>query len=428
MPELETSQHRMKWLAHIQFSTEQVENDLHWNEVDPEKLKGDKLMELLRANGIPHSLRPFLWTKFSGGAKKKKAAGCSYEKISRRCERDSSASIDGQIDKDLLRTLPNNLCFSREDYPAISALRRVLKAVAFMYPDVGYCQGMGVVAATLLLVCGEESCFWNMCALIEDVLPPSFYSHNLLGLQADERVVKHLMCVHTPELVSLIQKTEVDMSMVTINWLLALFANVFPIQTVLRLWDFLFIEGSVTTFRTIIAMLKMRESDIMSSQLSDSCPAELFNSIIQIPSTISDVNGLIDYLLTFNDTITSENVGALRKKYQGMLMVDSGMIFGANGELPKQKIMMRKLSRSKSFISNIFSSGTDPLLDDDENNPKTKNIRQTEMIVDLRNAVREICRYFSMCPEPHEKPIDMQVRSFSLVELKFELLKWCCVL
>lgn len=48
--------------------------------------------------------------------------------------------------------------------------------------------------------------------------------------------------------------------------------------------------------------------------------------------------------------------------------------------------------------------------DDDESDPKTKNIRQTEMVIDLRNAIHQICRHFSLCDEPHEKEINMQVR------------------
>uniref|UniRef100_A0AC34FM49 RUN and TBC1 domain-containing protein 3 n=1 Tax=Panagrolaimus sp. ES5 TaxID=591445 RepID=A0AC34FM49_9BILA len=328
--------------------------------------------------------------------------------------RDSSASVDGQIEKDLLRTLPSNLCFAKADAPGIASLRKVLKTVAFMYPELGYCQGMGVVATTLLLVCGEEQTFWTMCALIEDILPPSFYSHSLLGVQADEKVVKHLMCIHTPKLVELIRTADVDMSMITINWLLTIFATAFPLKVVLRLWDFLFIEGGVTVFRFIMAMLKMREPDILlASQISDHSSAEIFNAIAQIPSTISDPNGLIDYSLTFEDSITPQIIASLRKKYQGQLMADSGMIFEAptsDGNLPKQKMVKRHIPRSKSFLPNIFKNSEALILDDedDENDPKTKNIRQTEMIVDLRNSIHQICRHFTLCNEDHEQQINMQ--------------------
>lgn len=50
------------------------------------------------------------------------------------------------VSQDLLRTLPNNLCFSSSNSTGISRLRRVLRALAWLYVDVGYCQGMGLVS------------------------------------------------------------------------------------------------------------------------------------------------------------------------------------------------------------------------------------------------------------------------------------------
>jgi len=124
-----------------------------------------------------------------------KAAGCAYAEIVKRSERDASNAVSVQIEKDLLRSLPSNYCFLKSESLGTKALRRVLKAIAFMYPDLGYCQGMGIVVASLILVCSEESTFWIMNSLIENILPPNFYSHSLLGLRADEKIIRHLMQV-----------------------------------------------------------------------------------------------------------------------------------------------------------------------------------------------------------------------------------------
>jgi len=63
-------------------------------------------------------------------------------------------------------------------------------------------QGMGMIAATFLLIMEEEDAFWMMCAVrrhslkyssinhsikvIEDLLPPSYFSPSLVGIQADQ--------------------------------------------------------------------------------------------------------------------------------------------------------------------------------------------------------------------------------------------------
>ena len=41
--------------------------------------------------------------------------------------------------------------------------------------------GMGMIAASLLLIMEEEDSFWMMVAIIEDFLPPSYYSPSLIG-------------------------------------------------------------------------------------------------------------------------------------------------------------------------------------------------------------------------------------------------------
>jgi len=47
--------------------------------------------------------------------------------------------------QDLLRTMPGNACFCNINSTGIPRLRRVLRAIAWLYLDVGYCQGTGMV-------------------------------------------------------------------------------------------------------------------------------------------------------------------------------------------------------------------------------------------------------------------------------------------
>lgn len=51
-----------------------------------------------------------------------------------------------QIEKDLLRTMPSNACFASVGSIGVPRLRRVLRALAWLYPEIGYCQGTGMVS------------------------------------------------------------------------------------------------------------------------------------------------------------------------------------------------------------------------------------------------------------------------------------------
>uniref|UniRef100_A0A8L8JWK0 RUN and TBC1 domain-containing protein 3 n=1 Tax=Heligmosomoides polygyrus TaxID=6339 RepID=A0A8L8JWK0_HELPZ len=391
---------RMRFLAAIEFAHTNVKEELVWSKVDIDSLYTDKVEELVKAGGIPHSMRPYLWPRFAGATKKRAAAGYSYDEVLRQSAQDKP-SIGIQIERSLSRTMPNNICFWKKNGTGVDALRRVLKAVAFIYPDLGFCEGMGVIVATLLLFCSEETTFWMMTALIEDILPPNYYSQTLLGVQADERATRHLMKSHVPDLNKILDELDVEVSLVTVNWLLTLFASVFPTRTLLRVWDFVFYTGSVSIFRVIISIMKMKEDEIVELGRSSKSSADLFNAISQLPQTVVEVDKLVEYMTSFEFTITEHLINELRKKHQAILMADQGMIVNTTTDtnLPKQKIQRRKLARSKSIIQQIFHSK------EGDNDPKLKNVRQTEILVDLKDSVLQICRYFISCDEKMEMNI-----------------------
>jgi hypothetical protein len=88
-----------------------------------------------------------------------------------------AAKVERQIDKDV-RRVP----VAVED-PA--ALKRILTAFSARYEEGGYCQGLNFLASLLLTVVEEEEAFWLVCLLVEDILPPGFYSRELHGSKAE---------------------------------------------------------------------------------------------------------------------------------------------------------------------------------------------------------------------------------------------------
>lgn len=61
----------------------------------------------------------------------------------------------------------------------------------------------------LLLFLEEEDVLWMMCALIEDLLPPSYFSSTLLGVQTDQRVLRQLIVQYLPALDRLLQEHDI---------------------------------------------------------------------------------------------------------------------------------------------------------------------------------------------------------------------------
>ena len=65
------------------------------------------------------------------------------------------------------------------------------------------------MAACLLLFLEEEDAFWMMCAIIEDLLPASYFSTTLLGVQTDQRLLRHLIVQYLPRLDRLLQEHDI---------------------------------------------------------------------------------------------------------------------------------------------------------------------------------------------------------------------------
>lgn len=68
---------------------------------------------------------------------KKQSHNITYKEIVRSSNNDTLVSSK-QIEKDLLRTMPSHICFNNFQSTGIPRLRRVLRSLAWLYPDIGY--------------------------------------------------------------------------------------------------------------------------------------------------------------------------------------------------------------------------------------------------------------------------------------------------
>lgn len=147
----------------------------------------DRLASLL-IEGVPHALRRQVWLRCSGAAICSAKTALRYDELARCAE----FCLQGQppmvqIEKDLMRTFPNNIFFSAPETEGVLRLRRVLQTFAWVRPEIGYCQGMGMIAGTLLLVMTEEEAFWCLLAILTWLLPegqdPRHWADLFLGLE-----------------------------------------------------------------------------------------------------------------------------------------------------------------------------------------------------------------------------------------------------
>nr|XP_020732645.1 small G protein signaling modulator 3 isoform X4 [Odocoileus virginianus texanus] len=343
---LEDPPQRLRWQAHLEFTHNHDVGDLTWDKIAVSLPRSEKLRSLVLA-GVPHSMRPQLWMRLSGALQKKRNSELSYREIVKNSSNDET----------------------------IAAKQ---------------------VAACLLLFLEEDDAFWMMCAIVEDLLPASYFSTTLLGVQTDQRVLRHLIVQYLPRLDRLLQEHDIELSLITLHWFLTAFASVVHIRLLLRLWDLFFYEGSLVLFQATLGMLRLKEDELIQSENS----ASIFNTLSDIPSQLEDADLLLAEAMRLAGSLTAVAVETQRRKHLAYLLADQGQLLGANATASLSQVVRRRTQRRKSGITSLLFG------EDDLEAMKAKNIKQTELVADLREAILRVARHFQ-CTDPKNCNVEL---------------------
>ena len=319
---------RKKWhllMKHHGLSTENP------NRFPP---RSDKVKRYIR-KGIPHEWRGAAWFWYAGGpAKLVQESGRYWHLVEQANKGILSESDRDHIERDLNRTFPDNIRFKPDptspihhphwndtithphrtkdsldprttDPSIVRALRRVLQAFALHNPTIGYCQSLNFIAGLLLLFLNEdeEKAFILLDIITTQHLPGTHAK--ILEANVDIAVLMMSIREALPAVwgkiddgvgtgagttTGLSVNRLPTVSLATTAWFMALFVGSLPIETVVRVWDSLFYEGSKTLFRIALAVFKLGEGEIraVGEQL------EVFQVVQAIPRKMLDVNALME--------------------------------------------------------------------------------------------------------------------------------------
>ncbi|KAK3318823.1 hypothetical protein B0H66DRAFT_475418 [Apodospora peruviana] len=249
------------------------------------------------------------------------------------------------IEKDLHRTFPDNVRFkpprtatapgddghpssqgspwpsqSSSEPKIIGSLRRVLHAFALYNPRIGYCQSLNFLAGMLLLfVETEEQSFW-LLNIITRVYLPGTHEMSLEGSKVDLGVLMLALKDSLPNVWKQIGGDEAEpgsgkksrtkrgrdksagaqvasdpnrlpaITLCMTAWFMSCFIGTLPTETVLRVWDVFFYEGSRTLFRIALTIFKLAENEIKA--VAD--PMEMFGVVQAFPRRLIDCNALME--------------------------------------------------------------------------------------------------------------------------------------
>lgn len=217
-------------------------------------------------SGFPLSHRGDLWQAMSGSKDAMRRHRGLYRSLLERNEGVETASTT-QIEKDLHRTfISNPFLRTKSD---LARLQRVLNAFSFYDPQTGYCQSLNFIAALFLLLMSEEEAFWLLVVTTKRYLP-EYYTPEMVGSKTDAHIFEALLYTYFPLIAHQLFDLGLPVVLRTASWFLCMFVTILPIETTMRVFDWMFAEGSQIIFSIGLALFHLSANDLATSNSFDS--------------------------------------------------------------------------------------------------------------------------------------------------------------
>lgn len=306
-------------------------------------------MRRLVLGGIPVALRAKIWAECSGAAALRIPG--YYEDIVNNG--DDDPVIANQIQMDITRTLTDNIFFRTG--PGVQKLNEVLLAYSRRNPEVGYCQGMNLITACLLLILPTaEDAFWVLATMIENILPQNYYDAHLLTSRADQSVLRSYVVELLPRLSAHLDELEIELEALTFQWFLSVFTDCLSAEALFRVWDVVLCmhDGSTFLFQVALALLKLNEKALLQCDT----PAGVYHYINhQMTNHAISIDGLIQASDALGKVVKRKDVEERRAK-----------AVSHEQELMRQREELR-VERGKKRASKTSTDAPAPIQDETDN-------------------------------------------------------------
>jgi small G protein signaling modulator 3 len=250
-----------------------------------------KEFRTLVLGGIPVSLRPKIWAECSG-ASALRVPGYYDDLVNNTSSEPIDPTIVAQIQMDINRTLTDNVFFRKG--PGVAKLNEVLLAYARRNTVVGYCQGMNLITAYLLLIMPTaEDAFWILTSMVENILPAHYYDGALLASRADQQVLRQYVAEVLPRLSVYLDDLGVELEALTFQWFLSIFTDCLSAEALYRVWDvFLCLNAAPPAMNTSISLTNPPPLGLPMPPLKNQNPSSptspTFSKSAPFPPTTTD--------------------------------------------------------------------------------------------------------------------------------------------
>ena len=167
----------------------------------------------------------------------------------------SFAKCVEEISKDLDRTFHDGKFNKKSKIKNTEKLERILCSIAFIRPEIGYCQGMNFVAASLIeFLEDEEFCFWMFLYFLDNLELNSLYFENMPDYCIRLYQLDYYIKTYLNKLYIHFKKYQIKLDLIFSKWILTIFSCYLPFNVLSKVWDVFIIDKwkSIIKFSLII--------------------------------------------------------------------------------------------------------------------------------------------------------------------------------
>lgn len=227
--------------------------------------------------GVTASLRRALWRHLSAVQnieqryQRELGVASAREAFEALLKKPLSQAKISEIERDVHRTYPSHERFEgQEGAKGRAELQEVLQATVIAEPNVGYCQGMNFVAATLLIHLGSASdAFWMLLALLESYHYKFVFAPGvpLLPLRVFQFAGVVQRCL--PRLWRHLREDGHSLEIFAHQCVLTLFSYSLEPGLLAFVYDAFFLQGWKAVFRIGAGLLAFLEDQLLQMSLED---------------------------------------------------------------------------------------------------------------------------------------------------------------
>ena len=147
-------------------------------------------------------------------------------------------------------------------------LFNILKALAFIRPEIGYCQGMNFIAGALInLIDNEEKCFWIFLSFIDNFEMNFLYLKNMPDYSIRVYQLKFYIKEYFPDLALHFKKNQINPDIFFSKWFLTIFSNYLSFDILYNVWDVFILDKWKALFKFCLMILNSMKDKLINMDL-----------------------------------------------------------------------------------------------------------------------------------------------------------------